>query len=65
MDTAPKDGSEIMAWIPPTADGPGFHLKVAWTGDTGWQGTVPHSLSGYEPSHWMPLPEVTDDIAQP
>jgi hypothetical protein len=41
MDTAPKDGSEIMAWIPATADGPGFHLKVAWTGDKGWQGTVP------------------------
>ena len=52
MDTTPKDGSEII-------------LKVAWTSDKGWQGTVPHSLSGYEPSHWMPLPEVTDDIAQP
>jgi hypothetical protein len=48
IDGAPRNGSKIMAWMPATADGPGFAVKIEWTGEEGWRGTGPHALSGYE-----------------
>ena len=65
IGTAPQDGREIVVWIPATPEGAGFPLKARWTQERGWEGTVAHSLSGYQPSHWMPLVDDTDKLSQP
>jgi hypothetical protein len=61
IETAPKDGQRIMAFMPSRA---GFFARqdmvpVAWSG---WGGGTWESLSGGhiaedELSHWQPLPE--------
>lgn len=57
IETAPKDGSNILAtWIDTWADAP--HIEsVTWSGDHWfytYDGDSPQK--GNEPTHWMPLP---------
>jgi hypothetical protein len=55
IKTAPKDGTEILAW----ARSDGFFV-VFWYAHRGvWLWTA-HELDGDEelnPTHWMPLPD--------
>lgn len=60
MDSAPKDGSEILVYDRKTDS----IMLVHWGEDYGFRWCVTHSWQdeqgGYEtadsPSHWMPLP---------
>lgn len=49
IDTAPKDGSKILAFLPD-----GNELIVSWCGEQ-WQPTY-FSCIEVQPTHWMPLP---------
>ncbi|MBV9655414.1 MAG: hypothetical protein JOZ42_12720 [Acetobacteraceae bacterium] len=54
IDTAPKDGSDILGWIPATPGGPGFAVTLCWEDDA-WQGTEAETrLLRYSPTHWRP-----------
>lgn len=55
IETAPKDGSEVLV-CKPFMDG-WAHYVVFWLRDKGW--TVWSNAEGWElaePTHWMPLP---------
>lgn len=58
IETAPKDGTEILV-RGPQRDGGVYHDVQAWP--DGWTGMPwPVALMDYaagEPTHWMPLPE--------
>ena len=61
METAPKDGTRILAWCLGAYDGPAA-TAVSWhsTYKVWWQD--PNEATEYDPddmapSHWMPLPE--------
>jgi len=58
IETAPRDGTELLAWWP----GPGMGLPAIGWQITNW-GRIAgsgmwfaHSLVGKQPTHWMPLP---------
>jgi hypothetical protein len=67
IETAPKDGAEILLCKATDADGKPmgkafglFVQRAAWCGDEGWVvycslPSEPHLF--FEPTHWMPLPE--------
>lgn len=62
IDTAPKDGREIIGWGVFAADW-GYTderkgwMGMAWDGRR-WQPTQPTSqyFNGFTPTHWIPLP---------
>ena len=65
IDTAPKDGSRILAWEPGHApyiadfDDYGWLTTEDWAGDgTGYYIPV------CEPTHWMPLPAPPRDATR-
>jgi hypothetical protein len=63
IDTAPRDGTPIIAWdIDPTTNPTGDWVVVRWRpaatsrdpGGGAWM--IAHDLYTYAPSHWMPVP---------
>lgn len=65
IDTAPKDGTRILAWIPELQD----PIRIAHYYQTehrkfgevvsrseGWRGDTPLFALRHIPTHWMPLP---------
>lgn len=58
IETAPKDGTRILVFVPDgRSDEPGQHL-VSWYCNT-WVITTDERDWTFvlEPTHWMPLPE--------
>lgn len=63
IETAPKDGTTVIVFVPPGKYHSGRTVTVRWTErdigywhvDDGKRGPFP--LRGGEPTHWMPLPE--------
>jgi hypothetical protein len=53
--TAPKDGTEILAW--PVEDSVG----IVYFGGSEWQLWGGYSNFDIEPTHWQPLPEPPED----
>lgn len=53
IETAPHDGTSVLAWIP--------HPHSGWVEIVWWDGRffdAARYLDTYEqPSHWMPLPD--------
>jgi hypothetical protein len=55
IETAPKDGTDVLLWVP---DGTYFSLMMtgSYEGeDMGWCDNARGS-PGFDPTHWMPLP---------
>lgn len=50
IETAPKDGTHIIAWQ--ATDG----MRVSWFEGGMWQ-NFPWRSRRINPTHWMPLPE--------
>lgn len=68
IETAPKDGTEVLLWGRCERDGQFFayDCNVGWyddgsIGDKGW---TARDLP-IEPSHWMPLPKPPTAITAP
>ena len=70
IETAPKDGTEFLAWWKhPTADSPGVIL-THWLDNsktrTPWAGwrwpSMTAVVPGMYPSHWMPLPTAPVEV---
>jgi hypothetical protein len=60
IETAPKDGTEVLLWVP---DGTYFALMMTGSYEgcaMGWCDNVRGS-PGFEPTHWMPLPRPPSD----
>ena len=67
IETAPRDGTEILALEYHTSEHPelrGFVIKayatVRWMPDLGWRDCGERGAAGldpFEPQYWMPLPE--------
>ena len=63
IESAPKDGTEIIAWGVFNEDYGYTDRKESWTGIrwqiNGWVTTKPTArhFNGFTPSHWMALPE--------
>ena len=62
IETAPKDGTPILAW--PCGDGWGgkFPYVVQWVPpnehhDGLWREAAGEQYDDFDPTHWMPLPE--------
>lgn len=59
IDTAPKDGTEILVYGPASwrwkTYAPGRH--VAWFAGNAWQGRDADNDAGLHPTHWQALPE--------
>lgn len=56
IESAPRDGTEILAWVKTAAEG--RCTTVEWLDGTGW--VESYDLAGwmpeYGPTHWQPLP---------
>lgn len=64
IDTAPKDGTEILVFVPPAKWSGGYVRSVMWVEDSDhscWcvedNKLGPFALRGGSPTHWMQLPE--------
>lgn len=54
MDSAPKDGTPVLAWLPELYQGKGGHQVLLWMEKSaGW-----FTMNAWrvQPSHWRPLP---------
>jgi hypothetical protein len=66
IETAPKDGSKILAWAPDLA--PISYYGVAFWAEA--QEANPRSVAGWfwsyatRPTHWQPLPPPPEALAQ-
>jgi hypothetical protein len=65
IDTAPKDGTQVLLYDPNLADIDENDLDdrriptpqlVGWWRNKGWE-LVHYSAFRYNPTHWMPLPD--------
>ena len=57
METAPKDETQVLGWVPSYYQRKGGYALVVWItleGKTGWYDARAWRC---EPSHWMPLPQ--------
>jgi hypothetical protein len=52
IETAPKDGTPVLGFMPKYYQGKGGQSVILWFGND-WSDMRAHSC---EPSHWMPLP---------
>ena len=57
IETAPTDGTRILVWE-------GFYecVELVWwrwkqTGEEAYGTWTTNGISGYNPTHWMPLPD--------
>lgn len=58
IETAPKDGTQFIAWISHYYQGKGGHALVLWLpSKNGWHDA---SARRVQPTHWHPLPEAPD-----
>lgn len=60
IETAPKDGTRLLAYWPPVFGGDNAGCATTWwvvtsSGLFGWES--PWEYADREPTHWMPLPE--------
>jgi len=55
IETAPKDGTEILAWIPSWYQGKGGRCFAVWFEEK-WMPSDKH-MREIHPSHWMIGPE--------
>ena len=55
IETAPKDGTKILAYDPDRGGSCEILYWGSWKGKGAWQDDEANGY--YEPSHWMPLPE--------
>jgi len=63
IETAPKDGTEILVFVPPSTYTRGYVRSVQWRDhdidfwhvEDNKHGPFP--LRGGSPTHWIPLPE--------
>lgn len=60
IETAPKDGIEVLLWCPAEGTQPGYHDIGFWDpGSTdrveAWRDAVGMCVG--DPTHWQPLPE--------
>lgn len=53
IESAPKDGTEILAWVPGWYRGKGGSIVLLWL-DGKWTGIGLHR--GVNATHWMPIP---------
>ena len=58
MDTAPKDGTPILGWVPSYYQGKGAWVVVLWMGEKGMRdaGWMDNRAWLTKPTHWTPLP---------
>lgn len=58
IETAPKDGTEFLAYYPAEGGDDAFmdvqHWTVPETRESRYYGLM---IAGVDPTHWMPLPE--------
>lgn len=54
IETAPKDGAWILAWLGGIAGCPD---TIQWAYGGWWNGSTGHVRSEASPTHWMPLPQ--------
>lgn len=61
IETAPRDGTRILAWgtlhAPGWNDGERPSIEITVYGYGGFAGWYAPAMGGWEPTHWMPLPE--------
>lgn len=61
IDTAPKDGTYILAVVKGYVPNVCAWMEGEWFGDGEWFGGTKFFIEGhsysYKPTHWMPLPE--------
>ena len=57
IETAPRDGSEVLVCRAATKHFGSYCVVAAWWGNTkGWCVDDPMYPLHFEPTHWMPLP---------
>jgi len=56
IDTAPKDGTPILGFIPSYYQGKGGMVVAVWMDFSDRPGWYSEISSVHEPTHWMPLP---------
>lgn len=56
IDTAPKDGTPILCFIPSYYQGKGGMVVAVWMDFSDRPGWYSEISSVHEPTHWMPLP---------
>jgi len=72
IETAPKDGTEILAWVQPRTSR-GFSVLARWYSDKFskdpqpyWMLLMPSRTCEFDrhnqPTHWMPLPEPPQEV---
>lgn len=62
IDTAPKDGTQVLTWGCLHEDGPWMgetpRMRVTWRLEDVWYSPC---SGDHEPTHWMPLPSPPAD----
>ena len=58
IETAPKDGRNVLLFCPRAQDYGYNGIRLTWRKDGCWQGA---NNSLWPPTHWMPLPEPPTD----
>lgn len=56
IDSAPKDGTPVIGFMPTYYQGKGGQAVIVWMNYTDRPGWYSDVSSIHEPSHWMPLP---------
>jgi hypothetical protein len=58
MDSAPKDGTPILGWVPSYYQGKGAWVVALWLGEKGMRdaGWMDNRAWLVKPSCWLPLP---------
>lgn len=60
IETAPKDGTEILLFVDPKPQVGAWHPKAKDWIDQSWE----YFFQGPGPTHWMPLPEAPEGGAK-
>lgn len=65
ISTAPKDGTRILIYEPPSYEGdPDVQYVVRWNGEK-WEEALGEGYSTFDATHWRPLPAAPDQPEQP
>lgn len=57
IETAPKDGTQILVFMPTYFQGKGGMQVCVWMNWSDAPGWYSHVSGRHEPTHWMRLPE--------